>query len=178
MTARRDWYQQTAAHNCVVVGGRSQAKGRGRLLDLGDREMKIEWVEPGERIERHVYLNGLRVRESCQVELDQAEVVDWLLHSEGPFEPVGEILAAASGALGDGPYAFIEVVGRVVAVQPAKFATHGFRLEIESDGPLELLVGRCPGPATRPATKGWVLIARRHARSIRYLATFEVEKKG
>jgi hypothetical protein len=178
VTARRDWYQQTAAHNCVVVGGRSQAKGRGRLLDLGDREMRIEWVEPGERIERHVQFNGRRIRESCQVDLETPEVVDWLLHSDGPFEPVGEILAAASGALGDGPYAFIEVVGRVVAAGPAMFVTHGFRLEIESDGPLELLVGRCPGPATRPAAKRWVLIARRHARSIRYLATFELEKKG
>ncbi len=178
VTARRDWYQQTAAHNCVVVGGRSQAEGRGRLLDLGDREMRIEWVEHGTRIERHVQLNGRRIRESCQVDLETPEVVDWLLHSEGPFEPVGEILAAASGALGDGPYAFIEMVGRVVAAGHAMFVTHGFRLEIESDGPLELLVGRCPGPATRPANKRWVLIARRHARSIRYLTTFELEKKG
>lgn len=178
VSARRDWYQQTAAHNCVVVGGRSQAEGLGRLLDLSDTEMRMEWVEPGTRIERQVQFNGRRVRESCQVELDQAEDADWLLHSEYPFELVGETLAAASGPLGDGAYTFIEVVGRVLAAGLTTLKTHGLRLEIESDGPLELLVGRCPGPATRPAAKRWVLIARRHARSIRYLATFELEKKG
>jgi hypothetical protein len=186
VTARRDWYQQTAAHNCVVVAGLSQSAGQGRLLERSDTEMRMEWVEPGTRpgmrpgmrIERHVHLNGRTIRDSCQVELEQAEVVDWLLHSEEPFELVDAEFASASGPLGEGAYAFIEVVGRVLAAERAVFKTPGFRLEIESDGALELIAGRCPGSATRPAKKRWVLIARRHARSIRYLATFELEKKA
>jgi hypothetical protein len=178
VAARRDWYQQTAAHNCVVVGGRSQAEGRGRLLELSDTEMRVEWIEPGVRVERNVRLSGRSVQESCQVDLERSEVVDWLLHSEEAIEPVGQKLENASGLLGDGPYAFIEVVGRVVAAERAIFKSPGLRLELESDGSLELFAGRCPGSATRPAKKRWVLIARRHARSIRYLATFEVEKKG
>jgi hypothetical protein len=178
VTARRDWYQQTAAHNCVVVAGRSQAEGRGRLVERSDTEMRIEWVEPRIRVERMVRLHGRTIHESCQVELEQAQVVDWLLHSEDPFEPVGETLAAASGPLGEEAYSFIEVVGRVVTAGRASFKTPCLRLEIESDGALELVVGRCPGSAARPAKKRWVLIARRHARSIRYLATFELEKKA
>jgi hypothetical protein len=178
VTARRDWYQQTAAHNCVVVGGRSQAEGQGKLLELSDTEMRIEWVEPGVRVERHVHLDGRSVHETCQVELERPEVVDWLLHSEEPFELMGANLAGASGRLGEGPYTFVEVVGRAVAAGRAALVIPGLRLEIESDGALELIVGRCPGSANRPAKKRWVLIARRRARSIRYLATFELEEKG
>jgi hypothetical protein len=178
VTARRDWYQQTAAHNCVVVAGRSQAEGRGSLVERSDTAMRIEWVEPSTRITRHVQLNGRTIRDSCQVELEKAEGVDWLLHSEEPFELVDAEFASASGPLGARAYAFIEVVGRVLAAGRAVLKTPGFRLEIESDGALELVVGRCPGSAARPAKKRWVLIARRHARSIRYLATFELEKKA
>jgi hypothetical protein len=178
VTARRDWYQQTAAHNCVVVGGRSQAEGHGRLLELNDTQMRIEWVEPGVRVERQVHLDGRSVHETCQVELERPEVVDWLLHSEEPFELMGANLAGASGRLGEGPYKFVEVVGRAVAAGRAALVIPGLRLEIESDGALELIVGRCPGSANRPAKKRWVLIARRRARSIRYLAKFELEEKG
>jgi hypothetical protein len=174
--ARRDWYQQTAAHNCVVVGGRSQVDGHGTLLELSESELKIEWVEPGARVERHVRFDRLAIHEACHVELRQDEVVDWLLHSEDPFEVLGANLAGASGPLGDGAYAFIKVVGRAVAAGRAAVETRGLRLEIESDGSLELLVCRCPGSATRPNKKRWVLVARRHARSIRYLAKFELEE--
>ena len=176
--ARRDWYQQTAAHNCVVVGGRSQAEGRGTLLELSDTELRAEWVEPGARIERHVHVTGRKIQESCQVDLDRAEPVDWLLHSEDPFDLVGAKFVGASGPLGSGAYAFIEVVERAVVSGRAILKTPALRLEIESDGSLELLIGRCPGSARRPAKKRWVLVARRHARSIRYLATLELEEKG
>ena len=178
VAARRDWYQQTAAHNCVVVGGRSQGDGHGTLLELSDSELKVEWVEPGVRVERHVHLDGRRIREVCQIDLEQPAVVDWLLHSEGAFELVGLSFVSASGPLGDGAYAFIEVVGRADVAGRGALVTPGLRLEIESDGLLELLVGRCPGSATRPIKKRWVLVARRNARSIRYLATFELEEKG
>ena len=178
VAARRDWYQQTAAHNCIVVGGRSQGDGYGTLLELSDSELKTEWVELGARVERQVQMSGQVIRDSCKVDLEQIEVVDWLLHSEEPFELVGPDLVAASGPLGDGAYGFIELVGRADVAGRATLVTSALRLEIESDGSLELLIGRCPGSATRPAKKRWVLVARRHAGSIRFLATFQLEGKG
>jgi hypothetical protein len=178
VAARHDWYQQTAAHNCVVVGGRSQGEGKGSLLELTDSELRLEWVEPGARVERHVQINRQTIRESCQVDLAREETVDWLLHSEGPIELVGSDLLTTSGPLGEGAYAFIELVGRADVAGRAALVAPGLRLEIESDASLELLIGRCPGSATRPAKKRWVLVARRHARSTRYLATFELEEKG
>jgi hypothetical protein len=125
-----------------------------------------------------VQINRHTIRESCQVDLAREETVDWLLHSEGPIELVGSDLLTTSGPLGEGAYAFIELVGRADVAGRAALVAPGLRLEIESDASLELLIGRCPGSAARPAKKRWVLVARRHARSTRYLATFELEEKG
>ncbi|MCS7458673.1 heparinase II/III family protein [Paenibacillus doosanensis] len=118
-----DYFKQTAAHNTVAIGGRSQAEAEGvvewtRAHPDGTLEavMAVDGAYPGARLRRKVVLHADVLLDVFHVQCEAEQQVDWIIHTQGrPAAGAGspEWSPAAEAALGteDG-YAFFRDVRR------------------------------------------------------------------
>lgn len=173
---RQSWYQQTAAHNAVVVDGQSQAPCAGKLLSWNDSTVWLSADDafPGVRFSRLVTLIDNTLTDLAMLDSDAVHTFDWLLHVDGECEFTG--LAPASGKLAESEaYQFITLVARGRCEGTLAFSVRHqaqvYRLSLTADTPFEMSVGNCPSTAAAPTLLRTSLIARVRGRRARFLLT-------
>lgn len=88
---RKEWFAETASHNTICVGGRSQAPHEGKCMKYEATDaasylwIRSEDAFEGAVLDRHLLLTGEWLLDWCQVELQEAAAVDWWFH------PLGEL---------------------------------------------------------------------------------------
>jgi oligo-alginate lyase len=86
---RKEWYAETASHNTVSVGGRSQAPhcaGMRHFSSSGGEAylwLRSEGAYEGAVLERHLLLHGDYLLDWFQVRLAFPQEIDWWYHPDG-----------------------------------------------------------------------------------------------
>lgn len=86
---RKNWYAETASHNTVSVGGRSQAPHTGALRQFRQNEqgtyiwLRSEGAYDGTVLDRHLLLTGEWLLDWFHVELPTEQDIDWWFHPVG-----------------------------------------------------------------------------------------------
>ncbi|WP_281885143.1 heparinase II/III family protein [Paenibacillus sp. YYML68] len=135
---RKDWYAETASHNTVSVGGRSQQPHTGELMKWQEAEGSVYgWLRSTEAYEgavmnRHLYMNATLLVDVFQVELEKSDTIDWWYHGAGTLTAQGAqaepsaalefnaVHANAGVSLGEAEsagYAYVRSVSRHVTEQ-------------------------------------------------------------
>lgn len=179
LEARRAWYQQTAAHNAIVVDEQSQAPDAGHLVGW-DRTAGIDTLlltgdelHPGVRLSRKVTLDGGVLSDYCCVKASAERTIDWLMHVDGACTCHTPQLAQASGRLAEeGPYRFISVTARgdtpLLASLTVRHERGLYGLMLSADRPLEIMLAHGPDPERRT-----IIIARARGRCVSFQAYIE-----
>lgn len=108
---RQEWYAETASHNTVSIGGRSQAPHRGAcMIWEQDAKGSYLWIRSelayeGAVLDRHLYLTDGYLLDWFRVTLKEEADMDWWFHPEGSlifqgspaWEPAPEALGASDG---------------------------------------------------------------------------------
>ncbi|WP_372630242.1 heparinase II/III family protein [Cohnella sp.] len=88
---RQEWFSQTASHNTVTVGRRSQEEDEGacvafRTFSDGSAYVwtRSEGAYEGAVLDRHLYLTSRWLLDWFTVKLDREDTVDWWLHNAVP----------------------------------------------------------------------------------------------
>ncbi|TVY00322.1 heparinase II/III domain-containing protein [Paenibacillus cremeus] len=97
------YFKQTAAHNTVTIGGRSQAEAQGRMvkaerLNNGWLLLATETEEayPGAYLRRQCVLTDRVLLDVFDVRCEQEQEVDWFVHTQGVHIHPEESVEAAS----------------------------------------------------------------------------------
>ncbi|MBE1443417.1 heparinase II/III family protein [Paenibacillus sp. OAS669] len=85
-----DYFKQTAAHNTVVVGGRSQAEAEGciramRTHDDGVMEavMEVSGAYPDTVLKRKIMMKDDILLDVFRVQCKEEKDIDWIIHTQG-----------------------------------------------------------------------------------------------
>ena len=186
--ARREWYQQSYAHNTVVVDGRSHAPSGGRLeawLETADGchlVLAAPDAYPGIHFGREVQVTEAGLLDRVVLRTEESHVYDWVLHLDGHLElPPGGV--ALDEPLGEeGAAAFIHLHRRMAPLNTVSLGVQhqgrGYRIALTADAPFELLVGSAPGRSQDPQQRRHTLIARTRGQAQRYQAQITLEDHG
>lgn len=181
---RCSWYQQSAAHNTVIIDGQSQKPTDGRLLAWEiDSGCCTAWAGadeayPGVQFSRKVTLETGRVRDHASLRADEPHTFDWILHTNVALNCEGLKLTPSHGTLfSDGAGSFIQLVsqGSCSGFLKANFEHKGqkYRLRLSSPNPLKIFLARCPQNGGVDSGKRFVLIARVHGPSADFYGVYE-----
>jgi len=174
---RRTWYQQTLAHNTIVVDGNSQDKGGAECVEFSEKQVKVcsSTLYEEVTLERDVQI-GASVTDTFSAKSDATHQYDWLFHSESEWQIVDanpqaiEMLYADDGA-GQYIQIFAELACESSVVVETQFENQTYSLSLSAPQPFQLLLARCPGKSHTPYLQRYMLIARVNAKSV----TFESE---
>ena len=182
------WYRQTAAHNTIVIDGRSQSPATGRLrwLKAGDHwqacSAECDSAYRGAAIVRSLLLTDDCLLDLCTVTASQARTIDWLLHAvadsvaiaDAQSVPPAEPLGAADG------YEHFSDVVRWSPPPKSPAAVAGFSAGSKTlrvwllsppDAAESLYSARCPGYALEPRIA--CLIRRVSGSAARFAAVYD-----
>ncbi|HEY9294062.1 MAG TPA: heparinase II/III family protein [Microlunatus sp.] len=78
-----NWLRSPAAHSTVFVGGRRQPSCDGSIVDFSEDHAagSVSW--PGCRMQRRIELIDDGWTDTFEVELDQADEIEWVFHGDG-----------------------------------------------------------------------------------------------
>lgn len=181
LPSRREWYQQTMAHNAVVIDGRSQDKTTTpcRVFAMSPDQIIVgsRTLYAGVRLVRRIHLREAAIEDEILVSTRGPRTVDWVAHTD-----TGWRLDGVSPAEGAEPLAWESVGGYVGPISSAETHTEitattesagrAYELKLRSDRPFRVLLASCPGPAQAPSRRRQALIARCEARRARFHATY------
>ena len=182
--ARQTWYQQTAAHNAVVVDGKSQAPCAGRLLNwIASPESTVLWLAadtayPGVRFSRLLTLTNGTLKDSLLLEAEIEHTYDSIINIDGECHFDSSALSPAKDTLGDDAYQFItptlqgDSVGRFNLT--LRYADKSFRITLSADVRFDLILARSPAHVHTPAQPRQTIIARARQRRVNFLLTSEL----
>lgn len=197
---REAWYAQTASHNTVTVGGRSQLEHAGVCLKFDtDADRTYVWARSegayeGAVLDRHLWLSSAWLLDWFVVELETEDTVDWWLHLlEGVAGEKGVSAAASAMAIAIGsdtaeaarvtadyPHVAAErldaIEGKTVLRAGAGDAAHGLAGEIAicalAPAGAELYRIRSPGTSLDPARPMAGLLQRQRGRFVQFAAVY------
>ncbi|MBN1675043.1 MAG: heparinase II/III family protein [Kiritimatiellae bacterium] len=199
---KREWTSQTVSHNTVVVDGISQyptgdravswpadtpqrkAMGRLRLFHssplLRVASAECDTVYDGVRLERTIAVAGRCGVDVFRADSQDEHVYDYVLHIDGEPDSLPG-LTPAQGTLGTkAGYQHINGLSRGTigsAWQGVWKAPEGrLRVSVLPDAPTELIAGRSITKAADETMP--LLIARRKARSTRFVSAFAPVRDG
>lgn len=182
--SRRSWYQQSAAHNVVMVDGHSQQPAGGRL---------VEWIsEPGRSViegaadhayegvqySRRIELVGGRIFDHSVLSASRDHTYDWLFHTDESILIENlELSPAAGGLYSEGPGYMIKLVGEGVIHGPMRAAINQsgkqYHLILSSSHPMKIYLARSPKRGGKDMSKRYTLIARVHEETTEFTAIYE-----
>ncbi len=189
--SRIDWFQQTAAHNSIVVDGKSQAQCGGKLVewkaahDSTSLKLAANDAYPGVKFSRAVTLANDMLTDEVSLESDIEHIYDWIVHIDGECSFESPPVTGDQGKLSnEGAYQFIQVL---VCTKPSKtgdsaqLAAHAvirhsgksFAFSLKTAPSCEIIVGSSPAHVNTPQLARHTLIARVHARSAKFNANFK-----
>ena len=180
--ARVTWYQQSLAHNTVVVDKVSQNKAQDILLEsFGDDtiSLRADSLYDGVTMGRCLQLSTNRLTDIFELSSQSEHCYDWLCHTDGTwtfqdisFEEIDEVYGD------DEAGGFVRLLAKATVNETLKAQTdyggESFGLELTSSSPFELLLATCPGRSQHPHQKRHLLIARVQAAKNTYSANYKV----
>lgn len=177
---RVSWYQQTAAHNTIVVDEQSQHPCEGQLCSWhptaqgGALWVTANMAYPGVSFSRLVMLEQGCIIDHVTLSANEEHIYDWLLHSDGPLTITDVAMVDINGSLGDSDaYQFLTLTARGTCarsfVATAQYQAQTYRVTLTADVPFEVLTARAPGLAHAPAHLRHVLIVRAQQRRVSFL---------
>lgn len=181
---RHSWYQQSAAHNTVMVDGQSQAACDGRLIswvegdDCREVQAASDNVYSGVKFSRKVTLSDGKINDQTNLRSDGEHIFDWLLHTDVALDYADFILSPAQGPLfPDGAGAFIQLTSKGICAEKfqATIKSRGknFCLTLSSPNPLEIILARSPKRGGVDMDERYTLIGRYQGRETDFLAQYE-----
>ncbi|MGB1287676.1 MAG: heparinase II/III domain-containing protein, partial [Aggregatilineales bacterium] len=177
---RRTWYQQTLAHNTVVVDGNSQAEGDAQPVAHSESGIRLrsESLYPGVNADRRVQWSQHRIEDTFALQSDSQHQYDWIFHSDAPWQIADATPAPLSGTYSeDAPgchlhfESTIENISSIILT--TQFESITYQLRLEASQPIQLTLGNCPGRSYDPVSRRYVLIARAQTKNIEYHAIIE-----
>ncbi len=185
--SRVDWFQQTAAHNCIVVDGMSQAQCTGKLVEWQTNcnsttlRLMTDDAYPGVTFTRAITLSGGALADHVSLESDTEHIYDWVMHFDGDCYFVFPKPDPAHGQFAaDGAYQFVNMIAKSHGtssidnqLQPALCAIilqsgKRFSLSISADTRCEVILASSPSHVRTPQQPRRMLIVRSRARRIEF----------
>ncbi len=174
---RRTWYQQTLAHNTILVDGISQNKSSADYENfLDDRvTLRSESLYDGVTLERHIQINTA-INDTFSAKSDDLHQYDWLFHSDSEWRVCNALPQDVQTSYADdGTGQYVQIYAELncesdILVE-TEFDKQTYILKLSVDQPFKLLLARCPGRSHTPYLQRYMLIARVDAKSV----TFETE---
>ncbi len=160
---RVTWYQQTAAHNAVVVDGKSHAPCQGKLQSWHSTpnattiSLSADDAYVGVHFERVVTLNHGVVQDSVLLDSADEHTCDWIVHIDG------ECQDDSSVNLSSGKFQTI-----------VQHASKRFGITLNASTPFEIIRAPSPASVQTPAQPRHMLTARSRARRVEFLMTSEI----
>ena len=182
--ARNSWYQQTAAHNVIVVDGKSQAPCAGRLLNwIASPESTLLWLSadsayPDMRLSRLLTLSDGALKDSLLLESETEHTYDWIMHVDGECHCDSSALSPAKDTLGHDAYQFITPTRQGDSVSrfnlTLRYADKSFRITLSADVRFDLILARSPAHVRTPTQPRQTIIARVRQRRVNFVLTSEL----
>ena len=177
---RQTWYQQTAAHNTVVVDGQSQHPCEGQLCSWHPTEhggtiwMTANMAYADVAFSRLMTLEQGLLIDQVTLNADEEHTYDWLLHSDGSFTITDISMVDVEGLSLDGDaYQFLTLTARGTFVgsfvATVQYRAQTYQVKVTTDVPCEVLLAHAPGLALTPAQPRQVLIVRVKRRRASFL---------
>ncbi len=189
--SRTDWFQQTAAHNSIVVDGKSQAQCAGKLVewkaahDSTTLKLAADDAYPGVKFSRVVTLANDALNDDVSLESDTEHTYDWIVHIGGECSFESPPKTTDEGKLSnEGAYQFVQVLARSKpsmapdSAQPAarvviRHSGKTFALSLKTELSCEIIVGTSPAHVNTPQLPRHTLIARLYARSAKFNTSYK-----
>ena len=183
--ARRTWFQQTAAHNVVVVDGQAQSPCVGQLLNwIVSPDSTRLWLSadaayPDVRLSRLLTLAQGVFTDSVLLDSESEHVYDWILHLDGACQFDSVTMSDTEDRLGDdGAYRFITFSARRNFVTGFQFtlrhADKMFQINLNVNAPFEIFFARSPARADAPSQPRQTIVARVQQHRANFLLTSEL----
>ncbi len=176
---RKTWYQQTLAHNTIVVDCNSQNEGAAECVVYSEAQVKLRSSTLYETVmlERDIQISA-SIIDTFTAKSDEVHQYDWLFHNDSEWHICNALpqdiqrLYAEEGA---GKYVkiFAELACDSSIIAQTHFGNQIYSLRLSATQPFQLLLAHCPGKSHTPYLKRYMLIARVNAKSV----TFESEIK-
>ncbi|MBI5302857.1 MAG: alginate lyase family protein [Chloroflexi bacterium] len=183
VAARATWYQQTAAHNVVIMDGKSQAQCGSKLLNwITTPDSTMLWLDsdslyPGVRASRLLMLADGVFKDSFLLEADSEHTFDWLLHVDGDCNFNG-VTSDAEAKVGEGTYQFLTRTAHRDAATRFQFTVRhndqNFRVTLSCEIPFDIIIARSPAHVATPTQPRQTIMMRAYTRRINFVATSEL----
>ncbi len=181
IAARREWYQQTVAHNTIVIDGQSQAKPLNpcRVFKCGPHEIIVggRHLYEGVNVVRRVRVKEHAVDDEVRVSAGDLHTVDWIFHADTRFEVEGLRQITPEPLHRNGPGAFVQVYARgqggTEVSAKIRWQGRSYHMRLTTDRPCEVMLARCPGHARSPVDQRYVFVVRCRGRRVRFQTTFQ-----
>ena len=186
LESRRTWYQQTPAHNTVLVNGQSQDKSVGQLVSWTVDTSKTEAVAtsstayPGVEFSRKIAVQRDQIVDEVNLQAAKHTIFDWLLHLDVPlsFENIQLTPTSDSSLYSEGPACLLCVVSYAANIDSfsAVFAQNDktYRLTISSSSPVEVFMAHSPKRGGIDMIRRYTLIVRRSGEQAQIHATYGI----
>ena len=186
LDSRRTWYQQTPAHNTVLVNGQSQNKSTGKLISWTVDSYRTEATAisnsayPGVAFSRKIAIQRNQIIDEVNLLASSHTTFDWLLHLDVPpdFEDIELISAAETPLYSEGPACLLSIVSRAASADrfSAVFTENDrtYRLTISSPLPVEVFIARSPKRGGIDMARRYSLIVRKSGEQAQFHATYEI----
>lgn len=182
---RRSWYQQSAAHNVVMVDGQSQTKSSGQLLSWVSEpgrcaaKATADEIYPGVKVSRRVSLEAGQINDHTSLIAESKRTFDWLFHTDvAPTISDIQLFPAQGSLFPEGAGSFIQLVsqGRCADNLQTVFEQSGqqYRLTLSSSNPMKIFLARSPQRGGINMDKRYTLIARVQGQQTDFFANFEI----
>ena len=174
---RKTWYQQTLAHNTIVVDGYSQDNGGAQCTSFKPEQVKLRssTLYDGVILERDIQLNTA-VIDRFSAKSDDTHQYDWIFHSDSEWHVCNAStqdvnLVYANEGAGQNVQIFAQLACDSDVVVETQFDKQTYSLRLSVTQPFQLFLAHCPGRSRTPHLQRYMLIGRVSANSV----TFETE---
>lgn len=177
---RKTWYQQTLAHNTVIVDGKSQGEGSATLIAKSDDAVTLrsDMLYEGVSLERRIQWAENCINDTFSLMSENLHQYDWLFHSDGQWTLQDTTLEPLAGTYSDdAPGCYVNFEATITAIRTITLQTTYeekiYQLTLNASQPMQIILANCPGNSYHPPHRRHLIIARTQTNQVDYHATIE-----
>lgn len=171
LQVRRDWYQNSYAHNVLVVDGQTQttfSHAQHKFSESAGQARLEMWsvdAYPETEVSRTVVVDGDKISDTLEVTAKTTHAYDWVFHVDGDLVLTNVATEAVTGAIGSvGLTSQITLTASAKMIAEAEFnIVYGgecYFLALQGDSAFDLFLGTSPGRSWNPTAKRHTIIGR------------------
>ena len=175
--ARRDWYQDSYAHNTLVIDGQSPQTFQS--ANHYTEKMQIEMFAVDAfvaDVTRTVHVGARRLTDEMAISAETSHTFDFVFHVDGGLrleKKATQTIDETVGVSDAGRQ--IMLTEKVGGINSAEFSieynNQTYKLALSGDANFDLLLGTCPGTSWNPMQRRRVIIGRTVGKSQTYQMT-------